>query len=299
MKEAVARLAGEAAHRVLCDLVEWLRPFLDRYRQAKERRRALDFTDLLLKARDMLRDNRAARDYFKRAFRFILVDEFQDTDPLQAEIVFFLSERPGEHAADWEAAHLVPGKLFIVGDPKQSIYRFRRADLDLYGKVRAAVARQGATLQLSVNFRTVPRITDEVNPIFEPLMTGPVGDRFEPKHVALVPHRPDEGTEPCVLVPLPPKRLTGQTLKAEEWRREGVRLHRGVHPELVRSGRTIRAGSPAGGSRSSTATSPCSIARPPAWIRSRRRCARTTCRTRSPAAGIITRGWNSRTCSRC
>ena len=245
VKEAIARLSGEADHRILCDLVEWLRPFLDRYRQAKERRRALDFTDLLLKARDMLRDSRAARDSFKRAFRFILVDEFQDTDPLQAEIVFFLSERAGEHAGDWEAVNLVPGKLFIVGDPKQSIYRFRRADLDLYGKVRQAIERQGATPQLSVNFRTVPWITGEVNRIFEPLMRGPAGDRFEPEHVALVPQRPDEGTEPRVLVPLPPKRLAGQTLKAEEWREKESGCIAAFIAELVRSGRFIRAGKPA------------------------------------------------------
>ena len=240
VKEAHAQLSGEAAHRVLCDLVEWLRPFLDRYRQAKERQRALDFTDLLLKARDMLRDSCAARDGFKRHFRFILVDEFQDTDPLQAEIVFFLSERPGEHAADWEAVNLVPGKLFIVGDPKQSIYRFRRADLDLYGKVRQAVARQGDTLQLSVNFRTVPRITVEVNRIFEPLMQGPAGGRFEPKHVELRPQRRDEGTQPCVLVPVPPKLSDGQTLGVEGWRRKESGCIAALIAELVRSGRLIR-----------------------------------------------------------
>jgi ATP-dependent exoDNAse (exonuclease V) beta subunit len=245
VKDAIAQISGEADHRVLCDLVEWLRPFLDRYRQAKERRRALDFTDLLLKARDMLRDSRAARDGFKRAFRFILVDEFQDTDPLQTEIVFFLSERPGEHAGRWEAVNLVPGKLFIVGDPKQSIYRFRRADLDLYGKVREAIARQGDTLQLSVNFRTVPRITGEVNRIFEPLMQGSVGDRFEPPHVALVPQRRDEGTQPCVLVPLPPALPAGQTLGVEGWRRKESGCIAAFIAELVGSSRLIRAGKPA------------------------------------------------------
>ena len=220
VKESLAQLQGEADHRVLHDLVEWLRPFLDRYREAKERRRALDFTDLLLKARDMLRDSRPARDYFKSDFRYILVDEFQDTDPLQTEILFFLSERPGEHSGDWEAVNLVPGKLFIVGDPKQSIYRFRRADLDLYGRVRAAVERQGALLPLCVNFRTVPRITREVNQLFKELMTGPVDGRFEPQHVALDPHRPDEGAQPCILVPVPPARLTGESLNVDGWRQK-------------------------------------------------------------------------------
>jgi len=246
VKDSIAQISGEVAHRVLHDLVEWLRPFLDRYRQAKERRRALDFTDLLLKARDMLRDNRAARDYFKRAYRFLLVDEFQDTDPLQTEVVFFLSERPGEHADDWESANLVPGKLFIVGDPKQSIYRFRRADLDLYGRVRAAIAREGALLRLSVNFRTVPRITGEVNRIFEPLMTGPVGDRFEPEHVALDPQRRDEGTGPCVLAPLPPTLADGETLKVEEWRRKESGCIAAFIRQLVGSGRTISAGKSGG-----------------------------------------------------
>ena len=244
-KEAIGELTGEAAHRVLHDLVEWLLPFLDRYRQAKERRRALDFTDLLLKARDMLRDSPPARDHFKRAFRYILVDEFQDTDPLQTEIVFFLSERPDEHAGDWEAVKPAPGKLFIVGDPKQSIYRFRRADLDLYGKVGIAIARQGTRLQLSVNFRTVPRITSEVNEIFKPLMIGPVGERFEPQHIALDPQRPDAGTQPCVLVPLPPPLPAGQTLNVEDWRRKESGCIAAMIAELVGGGRRINAGKPA------------------------------------------------------
>ena len=79
----------------------------------------------------MLRDSRAARDFFKARFDYLLVDEFQDTDPLQAEIVFFLAERADSFAAAWDEVVLEYGKLFIVGDPKQSIYRFRRADLDL------------------------------------------------------------------------------------------------------------------------------------------------------------------------
>jgi ATP-dependent exoDNAse (exonuclease V) beta subunit len=237
-KESLAQLEGEADHRVLYDLVEWLRPFLDCYCQAKERRRALDFTDLLLRARDMLRESRPARDYFKSDFQFILVDEFQDTDPLQAEILFFLSERPGAHATDWQAAELVPGKLFIVGDPKQSIYRFRRADLDLYGKAREAVERQGALLRLSVNFRTVPRITGEVNQLFQGLMTGPVEGRFEPQHVALVPYRPDEQAQPCILLAHPPKRLASETLSADDWRQK----ESGCIAELIRELRDGKVG---------------------------------------------------------
>ncbi|MGD0998685.1 MAG: UvrD-helicase domain-containing protein, partial [Thermoleophilia bacterium] len=96
--------------------------------QLKEGR--LDFTDLLGRLRDLLRDNRDARRALQARFDYLLVDEFQDTDPLQSEIVFFLSERE-PLAVDWHEAVLKPGKLFVVGDPKQSIYRFRRADIAL------------------------------------------------------------------------------------------------------------------------------------------------------------------------
>ena len=85
-------------------------------------------------------DNPDARRRFQRRFHHLLVDEFQDTDPIQAEIAFFLAGDPDDLAGgmskDWEAIVLTPGKLFMVGDPKQSIYRFRRADIVTMAHVR-------------------------------------------------------------------------------------------------------------------------------------------------------------------
>ena len=100
----------------------------------------LDFTDLLGRLRDLLADDLAARGALQGRFRYLLVDEFQDTDPLQAEIVFYLCEREPA-AADWREVVLRPGKLFVVGDPKQSIYRFRRADIAMYDQVKELVGR--------------------------------------------------------------------------------------------------------------------------------------------------------------
>ncbi len=95
----------------------------------------LDFLDLLIKARDLIRDNPAVRGELQRRLSHFFVDEFQDTDPLQAEILLLLAaDDPGE--TDWRAIRPVPGKLFLVGDPKQSIYRFRRADVTLYEEVK-------------------------------------------------------------------------------------------------------------------------------------------------------------------
>ena len=96
---------------------------------------ALDFVDLLLRARDLLRDDAEVRRTFRERLSHLFVDEFQDTDPLQAEIVVLLSGSPDADRVspvDWRDVQPRPGSLFIVGDPKQSIYRFRRADIGTY-----------------------------------------------------------------------------------------------------------------------------------------------------------------------
>ncbi len=115
-------------------LQQELRGALERYAEMKAKDGALDFLDLLLVARNLVRDNRSVREGFQDRFKRIFVDEFQDTDPLQAEILLLLAaDDPGE--TDWRRARPLPGRLFLVGDPKQSIYRFRRADVAIYREV--------------------------------------------------------------------------------------------------------------------------------------------------------------------
>ena len=100
------------------------------YEALKSKTGSLDFLDLLIKMRNLVRDDEGVRKELQGRFTHFFVDEFQDTDPLQAEILLLLSA--DDHTvADWRAVHPVPGKLFLVGDPKQSIYRFRRADVAL------------------------------------------------------------------------------------------------------------------------------------------------------------------------
>ncbi|MEM7413944.1 MAG: UvrD-helicase domain-containing protein [Gemmatimonadota bacterium] len=139
----------------------------------------LDFQDLLLLSARLLRENPRVRRQLGRRYRRLLVDEFQDTDPLQAEIILLLSsepdgeaeaDQPGEFdppVADWRAATPRDGALFVVGDPKQSIYRFRRADIQLYSFVRARFDDFGAVVTLSTNFRSRPAIGDVVNDVFD------------------------------------------------------------------------------------------------------------------------------------
>ncbi|AKT44210.1 UvrD-helicase domain-containing protein [Chondromyces crocatus] len=149
-----------------------LRPPIQAYEVLKTRAGRLDFLDLLLRTRDLLRRGRAVREELQRRFTHLFVDEFQDTDPLQAEILILLAaDHPRE--TDWTRAQVIPGKLFVVGDPKQSIYRFRRADVALYEATKLRLVSSGAeVLYLSTSFRSVPSIQEAVNAAFAPLMQG-------------------------------------------------------------------------------------------------------------------------------
>src|SRR5439155_467060 len=115
---------------------------LDDYQRLKRDRGRLDFLDLLLLARNLIRDCDPVRAGFQKRFTHLFVDEFQDTDPLQAEILLLLvATDPRER--DWRAVTPVAGKLFLVGDPKQAIYRFRRADVGVYQEVKNTLCQRG------------------------------------------------------------------------------------------------------------------------------------------------------------
>jgi ATP-dependent helicase/nuclease subunit A len=140
----------------------------------KRRAGKLDFVDLLLLARDLVRDKADVRRYLQNRFTHIFIDEFQDTDPLQAEILLLLSANdPAE--SDWRNVTPLPGKLFVVGDPKQSVYKFRRADVALYREIRDGLAERGAAVvQLTSSFRALRPIQQCVNAAFETEMTDDV-----------------------------------------------------------------------------------------------------------------------------
>jgi ATP-dependent helicase/nuclease subunit A len=143
-----------------------------RYQGLKRRAGALDFLDLLLKARDLMKCSSDLRRGFQERFTHVFVDEFQDTDPLQAEILLLLTSDDPTNS-DWKTVVPSPGRLFIVGDPKQSIYRFRRADVGVYREVCSRLERAGAKpMRLTSSFRSVPEIQACVNAAFAPVMSG-------------------------------------------------------------------------------------------------------------------------------
>ena len=161
--------AALAAHRTaaLGALLEHLRDFTLDFARWRRRQGAASFQDLLVWARDLLRDHPEVRARARERFQRIFVDEFQDTDPLQAEIVWCLGADPrGPSSTDYLAGALMPGKVFVVGDPKQSIYRFRRADIALYVRIYAQ-ADASSKVRLTQNFRSVASVLGWVNHHFQ------------------------------------------------------------------------------------------------------------------------------------
>ena len=221
-REAVrARLDAmlEAANAQLAALLhEELRPLVARYDERKARAGKLDFLDLLLRARDLVRGDATVRAELQGRFTRIFVDEFQDTDPLQAEILLLLAaDDPREEA--YLDALPAPGKLFLVGDPKQSIYRFRRADVALYESIKARLVERGASLlYLTRSYRSAPAIQDAVNAAFELAMRPSAEGKAagsQATYVALEHDRPGIPGQPA-LVALPVPRPYGEWGKVTE-----------------------------------------------------------------------------------
>ncbi|MBY0504829.1 MAG: UvrD-helicase domain-containing protein [Bryobacteraceae bacterium] len=189
------------------ELKEELAGFVDRYEELKRQAGQLDFLDQLLLTRDLVRNNRQVRAYLQKRFSHIFVDEFQDTDPLQAEIILLLAADNADEA-DWMQARPVDGKLFVVGDPKQSIYKFRRADVLLYQKLRRNLLERGVgVVQLTRSFRSVQPLQEFVNAAFALEMNGDE-TTGQASYAPLLQGEPHEAVQPAV-VALPVPRIYG------------------------------------------------------------------------------------------
>ncbi|WP_158945332.1 exodeoxyribonuclease V subunit beta, partial [Granulicella sp. S190] len=185
LNDAIETFRVDADADLACRLRDELWQVVERYQDAKRRSGSLDFQDLLICARDLLRHPEARRDLQARYDR-IFIDEFQDTDPLQAEILLSLcGNKEGYNAAE-------TGKLFVVGDPKQSIYRFRRADARQYRRIREELLLGGlGNRHLQEGHRSTEPLHAFVNEAFAdmpdalPLTGGAPSPETQPAVVAL------------------------------------------------------------------------------------------------------------------
>jgi ATP-dependent helicase/nuclease subunit A len=171
-------------------------------REAAARRAAgeLEFHDLLVLARAMLRDPEhgwEVRQRLRTRYTRLLLDEFQDTDPIQCDLAALIaSGEPDARAHRWDELPVDPGRLFVVGDPKQSIYRFRRADIAAFLRARSAFG--ASPRHLTRNFRTARPVIDVVNAIFRELIVAE--PESQPEYVALEPVREPAPNGPAVVL---------------------------------------------------------------------------------------------------
>lgn len=169
-------------YRIVLDAI---RPAVECCEQLRRERGVLNFQDLLLRAASLLRDKSHLRGYFRKRITHLLVDEFQDTDPIQAEMLLLLTADDPKQT-DWRKCRPHPGSLFVVGDPKQSIYRFRRADIVTYNQVKKIIGSCGKVVSLCVNFRCQSPIVEWVNGVFSDQFNNDTADRDDvPRNVPL------------------------------------------------------------------------------------------------------------------
>ncbi len=176
-------LTAAIGSAILAALATELDELLHEYAVAKAEAAALDFDDLLFHADRLLREQPEVRRGVSERYRHVLVDEVQDTDPLQAAMILAITELDGGSRSGPRR----PGSLFMVGDPKQAIYRFRGADNDSYARLRAAIEAVDAAgvVRLSANFRSVPAVLAHVDGCFVESLKPP----GQPGHVPLIPVR--------------------------------------------------------------------------------------------------------------
>jgi ATP-dependent exoDNAse (exonuclease V) beta subunit len=182
----------------------------DRYNRAKRSEAVMSFRDTAVCAVDLLLRRPEIRAHWKRRFRFIMIDEFQDDDELQKELLYLLAERldlssPRVPTA-WE---LDPGKLFFVGDEKQSIYRFRGADVAVFRRLgeelsRAAPGGGATSASLRMNYRSEPGLVDFFNEVFARVLGGATRD-FEARFEPIGARAPRPGIGPTITYLLKPK----------------------------------------------------------------------------------------------
>ncbi len=184
--EAHQVVQSYAAGRILQNLAAELQEVLHRFDHAKRGAALIDFDDLLVKARDLLTRQPAVRGDLARRFTSVLVDEFQDTDPVQCEVLWCLCGDAPAAGTPWTDWTLRPGSLFLVGDPKQAIYRFRGADVACYvdARSRLLATNAGSRVVIGQNFRSVGGILNWVNERF----SGPLSDPLQPGFEELFTH---------------------------------------------------------------------------------------------------------------
>ncbi len=192
-RDAAKKISPER-ERLIAKSVDLIMPIVKRVRRSYNRRGNIGYYGLLSKARNLVVSDSAVREALKGRFSALLIDEFQDTDPAQGELLLFLGEKRGTSAKKRADLKFEPGKLFVVGDPKQSIYRFRGADIQAYDEYKDLLIANGAiACSLTANFRSHAGVLGPINDVFSKIMHAEPG--LQPAYEKITP-RPDSKGAP-------------------------------------------------------------------------------------------------------
>ena len=198
----------------------------------------LSFDDLIVKTRSLLKHNLWVRRQLQESFDVFFIDEFQDTDPVQGELLLFLAEQKGAGAQSWQEVKLQAGKLFVVGDPKQSIYRFRGADITAYELFTDLILKQGGQkAYLRQNFRSEKEIVALANDVCSVVMTEKPA--FQPFYEPIFTHK-QELSQAAELVVM----LGQEMLSADDYRENQAQfiahwIEKNVGKMTLRNGRKL------------------------------------------------------------
>ena len=193
-QEALVGLLSSVRAEALAQLMPYVVRFARDDALARGRDGLMTFDDLILLVRNLLRDHPGAVASLRENYDLLMIDEFQDTDPLQVDIA-------RSFATDPNTGFIDPGRLFLVGDPKQSIYRFRRADMAIYSVTRTEIEAQGGMREvLALNRRSRTPIVDWVNAVFAPLIGPGSQPEVQPAYEPIHPDRQIELRGPGVAV---------------------------------------------------------------------------------------------------
>ncbi len=186
LEDPILEILHAVANQTLTEITARIAVFTVESAQARRAEGVLEQQDLLVLALQLLKNSPEARASLSSRYSVLMLDEFQDTDPIQISLAMLLaSSVTGADSGEWSDLESEPGRLFMVGDPKQSIYRFRRADIQLFLAAREKFADGSASLQR--NFRTVEPVITAVNGLFSEVMA--VGTELQPEYSPLIPTR--------------------------------------------------------------------------------------------------------------
>lgn len=233
VKDEVLGLRKAVIGQCLRHLTYWAGRKVLAEAEARRRSGQLEFHDLLVLSRDLLVRSPDTRAALQDRYQRLLLDEFQDTDPIQIELAVRIAGGRDASAPHWRDVVVPDGRLFVVGDAKQSIYRFRRASIATYLGAQEVI---GEAATLSTNFRSGPAVIDWVNGVFETLIQ--FEDKAQPAYESLIAHR--SGAAELVGAPVTVLGATGHgELTADALRSREATDVAGIVNQILAEGWTV------------------------------------------------------------